>query len=111
MLFRPGNGRQSVQLGSGGRQNLQLQKEKKSVGEFDKDADDEGADNPLAVLQVELDAEDEVNSENLSDWLKKLHMRTQHLVDKVTVNGMSRLADTNNVATALTRSIQCPLFF
>ncbi len=68
-------------------------------------ADDEGADNPLAVLEVELDAEDEVNSENMADWLKKLHMRTQHLVGKVTVNGMSRLAATNNVATALTRSI------
>ncbi|XP_046651937.1 uncharacterized protein LOC124342807 [Daphnia pulicaria] len=76
---------------------------KKSVGEFDEDVDDKGADNPLAVLEVELDAEDEVNSENMADWLKKLHMRTQHLVGKVTVNGMSRLAATNNVATALTR--------
>jgi hypothetical protein len=82
---------------------------KKSVGEFDEDADDEG-DNPLAVLEVELDAEDEVNSENMADWLKKLHIRTQHLVGKVTVNGMSRLAATNNVATALTRSVQCPIF-
>ncbi|EFX79434.1 hypothetical protein DAPPUDRAFT_244944 [Daphnia pulex] len=39
----------------------------------------------------------------MADWLKKLHIRTQHLVGKVTVNGMSRLAATNNVATALTR--------
>jgi hypothetical protein len=46
----------------------------------------------------------------MADWLKKLHIRTQHLVGKVTVNGMSRLAATNNVATALTRSVQCPIF-
>lgn len=83
---------------------------KKSVGEFDEDVDDKG-DNPLTVMEVELDAEDEVNSENMADWLKKLHMRTQHLVGKVTVNGMSRLAATNNVATALTRSIQCSSLF
>ncbi len=82
-----------------------FRRQKKSVGsEVDEDADDEEDINPLAaVLEVELDEDNEVNSENMEDWLKKLHIRTQHLVGKVTLNGMSRLAATNNVATALTR--------
>lgn len=78
-------------------------RKKKIAGEFDGDADDEEDNNPLAVLEGEVDEEIEINSENMEDWLKKLHIRTQHLVGKVTVNGMSRLAATNHVATALTR--------
>lgn len=73
-------------------------------GEFDGDADDEEDNNPLAVLdEPELNEEIEVSSEDMADWLTKLHIRTQHLVGKVTVNGMNRLAATNHVATALTR--------
>lgn len=83
-------------------------RKKKVIGEFDDEAvDDEGHkqnDNrsQLAVLPGDLDDE-EAAGEEMEDWLKKLHIRTQHLVGKVTVNGMSRLAATNNVATALTR--------
>ena len=78
-------------------------RKKKIEGEIDGDADDEEDNNPLAVLEPESDEEIKVSSEDMADWLTKLHIRTQHLVGRVTVNGMSRLAATNHVATALTR--------
>ncbi|KAI9556334.1 hypothetical protein GHT06_018908 [Daphnia sinensis] len=84
-------------------------RKKKVVGEFDEDeVDDDGHKqndnrNQLAVLPSDFDDDAELTGEEMEDWLKKLHIRTQHLVGKVTVTGMSRLAATNHVATALTR--------
>ncbi|KAK4023713.1 hypothetical protein OUZ56_009112 [Daphnia magna] len=84
-------------------------RKKKVAGEFDDEqVDGDGHKqidnrNQLAVLPSDFDDNAEFTGEEMEDWLKKLHIRTQHLVGKVTVTGMSRLAATNNVATALTR--------
>ncbi|XP_057374525.1 uncharacterized protein LOC130695396 [Daphnia carinata] len=82
-------------------------RKKKMVGELDDEEVDGDRQNDnrnqLAVLPSDFDDDFECTGEEMEDWLRKLHIRTQHLVGKVTLTGMSRLAATNHVATALTR--------
>ncbi len=57
--------------------------------------------NQLAVLQDDTD--EDIQKEDMDDWLRKLHIRTQHIIGKVTPAAMIRLAATNHVATAAIR--------
>lgn len=57
----------------------------------------------LSVLQDDSNLQPEHPNEDMEDLLRTLHLRTQHLIGKVTPAGMNRLAATNHVATAAVR--------
>lgn len=60
----------------------------------------------LAILEDESEGESQVEEpvkDDMEDLLRTLHLRTQHLIGKVTPAGMNRLAATQNVATAAVR--------
>ena len=79
-------------------------RKKGGVDEFEEEMAEGGPAsefrNQLAVLQDETDEDKE---EDMDDWLKKLHIRTQHIIGKVTPAAMIRWAATNHVATAAIR--------
>ena len=66
----------------------------------------------LAILENQSDdasaAPESESKDDLKYLLQNLHMRTQHLVGKVTPAGMVRLAATNHVATAANRYVLNP---
>ena len=59
----------------------------------------------LAILEDESEGEADVepSKDNMEDLLRTLHLRTQHLIGRVTPAGMNRLAATQSVATAAVR--------